>query len=183
MKTLLEILSPHGIQSIETLVIALLISFLIVKELYDAVKWVKERFEGYHEEKNKIENHEENVDKRISLLEKHDGWQYNQLNDLKLQVSEISDLIKSNHKDIHDHLVEIDSCNKEVAVASLRNVINTIHRTAILHKYISHQDLFTFTEAVRIYREAGGDGMVDEKLYPEVMALPIVESLEVIRED
>lgn len=178
METVLEILSPHGIQSIETLVVALLISFLIVKEIYNGVKWVKDRFEGYHEEKNKAENREENIDSRISLLETHDDKHYNQLKDLKQQMSELSCLIKQNHQDIHDQLVEIDNCNKEIAVASLRDVINRIHRSAMSHKFISHQDLLTFTEAVRIYRSAGGNGMVDEKLYPEVMALPISESLE-----
>lgn len=183
MDTLLDILSPHGIESLESLIIAILIAFLIVKELYGAVKWIQARFDGYHEEKNKIEDHEENIDSRIVRLEKHDSWQYNQLCDLKLQMSELSDLIKQNHKDLLIQLAEIDNCNKEIAVASLRDVINRIHRSAMSHKSISHQDLLTFTEAVRIYRQAGGDGMVDEKLYPEVMALPISDGIELPREE
>lgn len=178
MDTILGILSPHGIQGLESLIVAIIISFLIVKDIYQGIKWVKDRFEGYHEEKNKIEEHDDDIENRISKLEKHDKWQYGQLEDLKVQLANLTQLVKENHTDIHNQLTELNKNNKEIAVASLRDTINRIHRFAMSKGCISHQDLLTFTEAVRIYRESGGDGMVDEKLYPEVMSLPISDEFQ-----
>ena len=173
METILKILSPYGIQSLEGLIVGIIITFIAIKEIYGSIKWIKDRFEGYHEEKNKIEEHDDNIESRISTLEKHDKWQYNQLEGLKAQLTDLTQLVKENHTDIHNQLTELSKNNKEIAVASLRDTINRIHRYAISKGRITHQDLLTFTEAVKTYRDAGGDGMVDEKLYPEVISLPI----------
>jgi len=178
MDTILNILSPLGIQGLESLVVTLIISFLIVKELYQAFKWIKDRLDGYHEVKNKEEEHDDDIQQRLAVLEKHDKWQYGQLEELKTQLTSLTQLVKENHTDIHNQLTALDKNNKEIAVASLRDTINRIHRYAMSKGCVSHQDLLTFTEAVRIYRESGGNGMVDEKLYPEVIALPISDETQ-----
>lgn len=143
-------------------ILAIFITFLVIKELYTAVKWVKDRFDGYHNIQNHKEDVEEEIDRRIQTLEQHDGWQYKKLNELGDQVKEVIGLIK-----------EIQVTQSKMIIDTYKGSIFRIYHDSQKNKYISQTELDRFIDLCTIYKAAGGDGVVDEKIYPEVMSLPI----------
>ena len=48
-----------------------------------------------------------------------------------------------------------------------------LHEKFVTKGYIDKSGLKTFIELGKIYEAAGGDDIYHDKLYPEVMALPI----------
>ncbi len=144
------------------IILSVLITFLLIKELYSALKWIKDRFDGYHNIQNNKENAAEEIEQRIKTLEDHDEWQYKKLNELGDQVQEIIGLTK-----------EIQATQSKMIIDTYKGSIFRIYHDASKNKYISQTELDRFIDLCSIYKAAGGDGVVDEKIYPEVMALPI----------
>lgn len=110
---------------------------------------------GYEDDKNILE-------KRISVLEEHDKWQYN-------EISKISKGIE----DIQASLNERKIKDREKTVATLRTQLYDLHGKFMDRKSIDKSGLKTFLELGKIYEEAGGDDIYHDKLKPEIMSLPI----------
>ncbi len=82
---------------------------------------------------------------------------------------------KSNEADIRidKQISEIGNLLNSLTVASMRSTLWRIHTESTEREYITPEGLKTFTECGKLYEEAGGDDIYHEKLYPDVMALPI----------
>lgn len=130
-----------------------------VKEIIEIISYFKKKFRiktGFDEDK-------ETIDDRISTLEEHDKWQYN-------EISKISQGID----DIKKRLDERDNKDKAKTVATLRNQLYGLHSKFIERGSIDNSGLKTFLELGKIYEDAGGDDIYHDKLKPEIMRLPII---------
>lgn len=110
---------------------------------------------GFEEDKKTIED-------RITILEKHDNWQYNEISKISKGIDEIKSSLAQ--KEIKD---------KAKTVATLRTQLYDLHNKFVERRYIDKSGLKTFTELGSIYESAGGDDIYHDKLKPEVLALPI----------
>ena len=129
-----------------------------IKEIIEIVGYFKKKLRiktGFDEDKETLEG-------RISTLEKHDKWQYN-------EISKISQGID----DIKEQLKERDIKDKAKTVATLRNQLYDLHNKFMERGYVDKSGLKTFLEVGKIYEDAGGDDIYHDKLKPEIMNLPI----------
>lgn len=129
-----------------------------IKEIIEIVGYFKRKLRiktGFDEDKETLEG-------RISTLEKHDKWQYN-------EISKISQGID----DIKEQLKERDIKDKAKTVATLRNQLYDLHNKFMERGYVDKSGLKTFLELGKIYEDAGGDDIYHDKLKPEIMNLPI----------
>ena len=129
-----------------------------IKEIVEIASYFKKKFRiktGTDEDKETLEG-------RISTLEKHDKWQYN-------EISKISQGID----DIKEQLKERDIKDKAKTVATLRNQLYDLHNKFMERSYVDKSGLKTFLELGKIYEDAGGDDIYHDKLKPEIMNLPI----------
>lgn len=136
--------------------------FIILKEISKDIDWIKEKLFSWHKNKNNEENTQENIEGRISTLENHDLSQYNKLSELNNSINEIKELIK-----------ELKKETNEFVVVTCRSQLYRIHKEAVGQGFISKECLKTFTETGKKYEAAGGNDIFHEKLYPEVIHLPI----------
>lgn len=95
------------------------------------------------------------------------------LEEIQERQRELSD--KSNEADIKidKQIKEMRTMLDSFAVVSMRTTLWNIHTDSTEKGYITPEGLKTFTECGKLYEEAGGDDIYHEKLYPDVMALPI----------
>lgn len=114
--------------------------------------------------KTGIEQDKETLESRIKTLEKHDNWQYQEIQKISKGID-----------DIKDNLVKKELKDKAKTVATLRGQLYGLHEKFVTKGYIDKSGLKTFIELGKIYEAAGGDDIYHDKLYPEVMALPIKE--------
>lgn len=112
---------------------------------------------GFEEDKKTIED-------RITILEKHDNWQYNEISKISKGIDEIKSSLAQ--KEIKD---------KAKTVATLRSQLYDLHSKFVKQGYIDKSGLKTFTELGSIYESAGGNDIYHDKLKPEVLSLPIKE--------
>ena len=129
-----------------------------IKEIVEIVGYFKKKLRiktGFDEDK-------ETLEERISTLEKHDKWQYN-------EISKISQGID----DIKEQLKERDIKDKAKTVATLRNQLYDLHNKFMERGYVDKSGLKTFLELGKIYEDAGGDDIYHDKLKPEIITLPI----------
>ena len=110
---------------------------------------------GFEEDKKTIED-------RITILEKHDNWQYNEISKISKGIDEIKSSLAQ--KEIKD---------KAKTVATLRSQLYDLHSKFVKQGYIDKSGLKTFTELGSIYESAGGNDIYHDKLKPEVLLLPI----------
>ena len=110
---------------------------------------------GFEEDKKTIED-------RITILENHDNWQYNEISKISKGIDEIKSSLAQ--KEIKD---------KAKTVATLRSQLYDLHSKFVKQGYIDKSGLKTFTELGSIYESAGGNDIYHDKLKPEVLSLPI----------
>ena len=110
---------------------------------------------GFEEDRKTIED-------RITILEKHDNWQYNEISKISKGIDEIKSSLAQ--KEIND---------KAKTVATLRSQLYDLHSKFVKQGYIDKSGLKTFTELGSIYESAGGNDIYHDKLKPEVLSLPI----------
>ena len=68
MESLLKMFYPNGTFSILSLIISIILVFVVIKAVYEAIKWIIDRLNGYHEVRKSKQKQEE----RIETLENHD---------------------------------------------------------------------------------------------------------------
>lgn len=131
-----------------------------VKEVIEIFGYFKKKFRL----KTGIDEDRETVENRIKRLEKHDNWQYQEIQKISRGID-----------DIKDNLTKREVKDKEKTVATLRGQLYGLHEKFVTKGYIDKSGLKTFIELGKIYESAGGDDIYHDKLYPEIMALPIKE--------
>lgn len=143
-----------------TLIIGFFVLILGIDKIVFLLKKVKTGLRikfGYEEDKETIED-------RISKLEKHDKWQYEEISKISKGIDEIKNSLTQ--KEIYE---------KAKTVATLRNQLYDLHGKFVERGSIDQSGLKTFLELGKIYEDAGGDDVYHDKLKPEVMFLPIKE--------
>ena len=113
---------------------------------------------GFEEDKKTIEE-------RITVLEKHDNWQYREISKISTGIDEIK-----------QSLVQKEIKDKQQTVATLRNQLYDLHGKFVDRGYIDRSGLKTFLELGKIYEEAGGDDIYHDRLKPDIMSLTINEN-------
>lgn len=131
-------------------------------ELYLSIKKILRFKTGKDIDKENEDNRFSAFENRISTLEKHDNWQYQEISKMSKGI-----------EDIKYQLFEKERTDKERTVATLRNQLYGLHTKFSERGYVDNSGLKTFTELGKIYEAAGGDDIYHEKLKPEVLALPI----------
>ena len=109
-----------------------------------------------------FEEDKKTIDDRITILEKHDNWQYNEISKISKGIDEIKSSLAQ--KEIKD---------KAKTVATLRSQLYDLHSKFVKQGYIDKSGLKTFTELGSIYESAGGNDIYHDKLKPEVLSLQI----------
>lgn len=130
------------------------------KEIIEIFSYFKKKWRI----KTGIEQDKETLENRIKTLEKHDNWQYQEIQKISKGID-----------DIKDNLVKKELKDKAKTVATLRGQLYGLHEKFVTKEYIDKSGLKTFIELGKIYEAAGGDDIYHDKLYPEVMTLPIKE--------
>lgn len=143
-------------------ILSLVLVFIFIKEIYSAVKWILDRLNGYHKIKNTEEDKDSKIEERFLILERHDQNHWNKLNEMGEEIKEIISMIKC-----------VQNTQSKAIVNTYKDSIFRIYHESMKTKSISQAELDRFIDLVTVYRKAGGDGVVDEKIYPEILSLPI----------
>lgn len=110
---------------------------------------------GFEEDKQTIEE-------RITVLEKHDNWQYREISKISTGIDEIKDQLNANEKET----------NQRIIVQYGAELYN-LHSKFMTQKYITRAGLETFQLLADTYIACGGNHSIKGKIIPEVMALEI----------
>ena len=132
-----------------------------------AAKEILEIF-GYFKKKFRIktgnEEDKETVENRIKTLEKHDNWQYQEIEKISRGIDDIKKSLDINEKET----------NQRIIVQYGAELYN-LHSKFMAQKYITRAGLETFQLLADTYIACGGNHSIKGKIIPEVMALPIKE--------
>lgn len=132
-----------------------------------AAKEILEIF-GYFKKKFRIktgnEEDKETVENRIKTLEKHDNWQYQEIQKISRGIDDIKKSLDINEKET----------NQRIIVQYGAELYN-LHSKFMAQKYITRAGLETFQLLADTYIACGGNHSIKGKIIPEVMALPIKE--------
>ena len=110
---------------------------------------------GFEEDKETIED-------RITILEKHDNWQYNEISKISKGIDEIKKRLD---------LTENEN-NQRIIVQYGAELYN-LHSKFMEQKYVTRAGLETFDLLAQTYLKCGGNHSIKGKIIPEVMSLPI----------
>lgn len=141
-----------------TVFLWIFILLFAIKEFIELFSYFKKRFRI----KTGVDTEKETIEGRISNLETHDKWQYNEISKISKGIDEIKSSLAQ--KEIKD---------KAKTVATLRSQLYDLHSKFVEQGYIDKSGLKTFTELGSIYESAGGNDIYHDKLKPEVLSLPI----------
>lgn len=141
-----------------TVFLGIFILLFAIKEFIELFSYFKKRFRI----KTGVDTEKETIECRISKLETHDKWQYNEISKISKGIDEIKSSLAQ--KEIKD---------KAKTVATLRSQLYDLHSKFVERGYIDKSGLKTFTELGSIYESAGGNDIYHDKLKPEVLSLPI----------
>lgn len=139
-------------------ILAIFLFLFAIKECLDVYTYFKKRYKI----KTGSEQDRESIENRLTILEKHDNWQYKEISKMSKGID-----------DIKCQLTEKERADKERTVATLRNQLYGLYAKFSEKGYVDNSGLKTFTELGKIYEAAGGDDIYHEKLKPEVLSLPI----------
>lgn len=141
-----------------TVFLWIFILLFAIKEFIELFSYFKKRFRI----KTGVDTEKETIEGRISKLETHDKWQYNEISKISKGIDEIKSSLAQ--KEIKD---------KAKTVATLRSQLYDLHSKFVEQGYIDKSGLKTFTELGSIYESAGGNDIYHDKLKPEVLSLTI----------
>ena len=110
---------------------------------------------GFEEDRKTIED-------RITILEKHDNWQYK-------EITKISQGID----DIKKRLDLTEEENNQRIIVQYGAELYNLHSKFMEQKYVTRAGLETFDLLAQTYLKCGGNHSIKGKIIPEVMSLPI----------
>ena len=143
-------------------ILSIALVYLFVKAVYESGKWILDRLNGYHKIRNEAEDKDAEIEARISKLEAHDKWQYSKLNEVADEMKKLIGMVQ-----------QVQDTQAQTIIDTYRGTIFRIYHDVTRQGYINQTELDRFISLVEQYKKAGGNGIVDEKVYPEVMKLPI----------
>lgn len=153
-----ELLNADWKMIIISLVI-LVVALVVIKEFYN--KFIKlfnietSSMKKERERKEEIEKINEQLNKQHEKLQSLSEKSNAADEKMERQISDINTLLKS------------------LTVASMRSTLWRIHSESTERNYITKEGLKTFMECGKVYESAGGDDIYHDKLYPDIMSLPV----------
>nr|DAE79302.1 MAG TPA: hypothetical protein [Caudoviricetes sp.] len=130
------------------------------KEILEIFGYFKKKFRL----KTGIDEDRETVENRIKTLEKHDNWQYQEIQKISRGIDDIKRSLDINEKET----------NQRIIVQYGAELYN-LHSKFMTQKYITRAGLETFQLLADTYIACGGNHSIKGKIIPEVMSLPIKE--------
>lgn len=113
-------------------------------------------------------------------LMKKERERKNEIEAINNRLNQMQDNLQMLTQKSTDADVKIDTQIKDIGnllnsltVASMRSTLWRIHSESTDKGFITPEGLKTFTECGKLYESAGGNDIYHEKLYPDVMSLPI----------
>lgn len=141
-----------------SVIFIILVFVIALKEIVTAISFLCEKI-GI---KTKRTTDKERINQRLLNLETHDIEQTQKLNEMC-----------DNIKDIKYEIIKSEKERKGDAVATYRSTLYQMHEDFMKKGYITESGLKTFVECGKRYELAGGDDIYHDKLYPEIMSLPV----------
>lgn len=102
------------------------------------------------------------IETKVSLRRKKMEKSISEINEIKESVNEVKELMTRH--------IEKD---KERTVVTLRSNIWQMHGEFMKQGFVTKDGLEVFSEACKLYENDGGNGVVKQKIEPEVMRLPV----------
>ncbi|WP_418747342.1 hypothetical protein [Frisingicoccus sp.] len=102
------------------------------------------------------------IETKMSLRRKKMEKSISEINEIKESVNEVKELMTRH--------IEKD---KERTVVTLRSNIWQMHGEFMKQGFVTKDGLEVFSEACKLYENDGGNGVVKQKIEPEVMRLPV----------
>lgn len=141
-----------------TVFLGIFVILLAVKEIIELIGYFKKKF-GI---KTGVDAERETIEGRISKLEAHDKWQYNEISKISKGIDEIKKRLDLTEKEN----------NKRIIIQYGAELYN-LHSKFMEQKYVTRAGLETFNLLAQTYLKCGGNHSIKGKIIPEVMSLPI----------
>lgn len=136
------------------------IALFAFREIIGIVSFIKNKFRI----KTGIDQDKETIEKRISKLETHDEWQYNEISKISKGIEDISNQISS-----------MQSKMDETEMAKLKDTLLNYYRK---YKDIGEWTQFehdAFWDLFKSYESHGGNGYLHTIVEPVMRELKIIE--------
>lgn len=140
-------------------IVILVVALVVIKEFYN--KFIK-LFNIETSSMKKEREHKEEI-KRINK----------QLETLQNKQHELSEKSDAADEKMERQISDLNKLLKSLTVASMRSTLWRIHSESTERGFITQEGLKTFMECGKVYESAGGDDIYHDKLYPDVMSLPV----------
>ena len=141
-----------------TVFLGIFVILFSMKEFIELVLYFKKRFRI----KTGVDTERETIEGRISKLETHDKWQYNEISKISKGIDEIKKRLDLTEKE-----------NNQRIIVQYGAELYNLHSKFMEQKYVTRAGLETFDLLAQTYLKCGGNHSIKGKIIPEVMALPI----------
>ena len=161
MDGLTTLIADYGVVAV---FVVLYISFSGIKQVWELILYFKNKIITWKNKEDAVEDEKESIVERISILERHDRWQYEKINSITCSLDEIKSMI-----------VNMKENQDDVTVATCRSTLYQLHDKFTAQGYITKEGLKTFLELGKVYEAASGNDIYHDKLKPEVLSLELRE--------
>lgn len=141
-----------------TVFLWIFILLFAIKEFIELFSYFKKRFRI----KTGVDTEKETIEGRISKLETHDKWQYNEISKISKGIDEIKKRMDLNEEETRQRIV-----------VQFGAEIYNLHNKFMSQGYVTRAGLETFNLLADIYLKANGNHSIKGKIIPEVMELEI----------
>lgn len=141
-----------------TVFLWIFILLFATKEFIELFSYFKKRFRI----KTGVDTEKETIEGRISKLETHDKWQYNEISKISKGIDEIKKRMDLNEEETRQRIV-----------VQFGAEIYNLHNKFMSQGYVTRAGLETFNLLADIYLKANGNHSIKGKIIPEVMELEI----------
>lgn len=139
--------------------VILVVALVVIKEFY--MKFIK----LFNIETSSMKKEREHK-KEMEQINK-------QLEQLQTKQHELSEKSNAADEKMERQISDLSVLLKSLTVASMRSTLWRIHTESTERQYITQEGLKTFIECGKVYESAGGDDIYHDKLYPDIMVLPV----------
>lgn len=155
MSQIQKLLEYDGLMAV---IIGIFVILFAVKEVIEVIGYFKKKL-GI-KTKEDLEN--EKIESRLSTLESHDNWQYNEIISISNAIDELKNMIKENEEE-----------RRIETIATNRSRLLELYKKAMEKQSVTQVELETFDAIAEIYIAAGGNHTMKDKIIPEFRRLPI----------
>lgn len=146
---------------------SIIIGIFIILLGVDKIIFLLGKFKKTFKIKFGFEEDKQNLEDRISTLEKHDDWQFKEITKISSGIDDINKKLDLSEKE-----------NNQRIIVQYGAELFNLHDKFIKNGYVTKAGLETFQLMADTYLKCGGNHAIKGKIIPEVYALPIKEDIE-----